>query len=353
MMQQLDVPSLPLRQRWQAFMAQSPRARVRDAARGLGVSELELLVLQCGESHIRLEGDFADMLKEVATLGRVMALTRNEYCVHERKGLYRNLTFRGGMGLALGEEIDLRLFMTHWAHAFAVEERAVDGFRRSLQFFDAYGDAVHKVHLIDASDVAAFKALVSRFRAQDQSDEVEVSARPVPEAERPDEQIDVVGLLAAWDALRDVHDFHDLLKTYGVSRIQALRLAGHERARPVSNLAHADVLTAASASGLSIMVFVGNRGCVQIHRGPVHHVKRIEGWFNVLDPEFNLHLVEAGVAHSYVVRKPTVDGVVTSLELYDAEGRSIATFFGDRHAGHAENPAWRALVEGLPTLGQG
>jgi putative hemin transport protein len=240
--------------------------------------------------------------------------------------------------------------LKQWAHAFAVEERTADGFRRSLQFFDACGDAVHKVHLIDASDVAAFKALVARFRAQDQSDEVEVSVLPIPEAERPDEQIDGDALLAAWDALRDVHDFHGLLKTYGVSRTQALRLAGHERARPVSTLAHADVLTAASASGLPIMVFVGNRGCVQIHRGPVYSVKRIEGWFNVLDPEFNLHLVEAGVARSYVVRKPTVDGVVTSLELYDAEGNSIATFFGDRHAGHAENTEWRALAESLATL---
>ena len=42
-----------------------------------------------------------------------------------------------------------------------------------------------------------------------------------------------------------------------------------------------------------------------------------------------------------------MDGVITSLELFDAEGQSIATFFGDRHAGHAENPAWRAMVEAL------
>ena len=338
-----------LRQRWQAFLAQSPRARVRDAAQSLGVSELELLVLQCGDTSTRLDGDFAEMLKEVATLGRVMALTRNEFCVHERKGLYRNMTFRGGMGLVLGEEIDLRLFMKQWTHAFAVEERTADGFRRSLQFFDAFGDAVHKVHLLEQSDVLAFKALVNRFRAQDQSDVLEVEPRPALVAEVDDAVVDVDAFLAAWDALRDVHDFHGLLKTHGLSRTQALRVAGESRARLVVNHAHTRLLSTAAASGLSIMVFVGNRGCVQIHRGPVHNVKRIEGWYNVLDAEFNLHLVEAGVAQSYVVRKPTVDGVVTSLELYDAEGQSIVTFFGDRHAGHAENPDWRELVESLPS----
>ncbi len=347
MMHMTAVQTPPLRQRWQAFLAESPRARARDAARSLGVSELELLALQCGESNTRLEGEFEEMLKDVATLGRVMALTRNEFCVHERKGLYRNMSFRGGMGLALGEDIDLRLFMKQWAHAFAVQERTADGFRRSLQFFDAYGDAVHKVHLLEESDVEAFKALVQRFKAQDQRDAVEVEARPAQAAELADGQIDVDGLLAGWNALKDVHDFHALLKKFGVSRVQALRLAGPARAWRVKNTAHADVLLAASESDLPIMVFVGNRGCVQIHRGAVHTVKRIEGWFNVLDPNFNLHLVEAGVAQSYVVRKPTVDGVITSLELFDAEGQSIATFFGDRHAGHAENPAWRAIVEAL------
>ena len=212
---------------------------------------------------------------------------------------------------------------------------------------------MHKVHLLEESDADAFRALVQRFRAQDQGSEVEVEPRVSHEVERADEDVDVGGLLAGWDALRDVHDFHALLKTYVVSRTQALRLAGSERAWRVSNTAHADMLLAASERELPIMVFVGNRGCVQIHRGTVRTVKRIEGWFNVLDPNFNLHLVEAGVAQTYVVRKPTVDGVITSLELYDAQGQSIVTFFGDRHAGHAENPAWRAIVEALEPLEPG
>ena len=44
-------------------------------------------------------------------LGYVMALTRNDYCVHERKGVYDNITFYEGahnMGVALNPDIDLR-----------------------------------------------------------------------------------------------------------------------------------------------------------------------------------------------------------------------------------------------------
>jgi hypothetical protein len=43
-------------------------------------------------------------------------------------------------------------------------------------------------------------------------------------------------------------------------------------------------------------------------------------WLNVLDPGFNLHLREDLIASAWIVRKPTADGVVSSLELFDAGG---------------------------------
>ncbi len=72
-------------------------------------------------------------------------------------------------------------------------------------------------------------------------------------------------------------------------------------------------------------------------------------WFNVLDDSFNLHLREDRVASAFVVWKPTDDGVVTSLELFDAEGELIASLFGKRKPGQAEDEAWRGLVAALLT----
>jgi putative hemin transport protein len=79
----------------------------------------------------------------------------------------------------------------------------------------------------------------------------------------------------------------------------------------------------------------------------VHKVFESNGWFNVMDEDFNLHLREAGVATSWVVRKPTTDGLVTALELYDAAGELVAQFFGERKPGKPELPAWRELAETL------
>ena len=92
------------------------------------------------------------------------------------------------------------------------------------------------------------------------------------------------------------------------------------------------------------MVFVGNRGGIQIHTGKVTKLLRTGGWFNVLDPDFNLHLAEAGVAEAWRVVKPTEDGAVTSIELLDAAGETVALLFGARKPGQPELEAWRAVA---------
>ena len=71
-------------------------------------------------------------------------------------------------------------------------------------------------------------------------------------------------------------------------------------------------------------------------------------WVNVLDPGFSLHLREDRVAQTWLVRKPTADGIVTSVELFDAQGETIAMFFGERKPGTPEIAPWRELLAALP-----
>lgn len=70
-------------------------------------------------------------------------------------------------------------------------------------------------------------------------------------------------------------------------------------------------------------------------------------WLNVMDPGFTLRLRETAIDQAWVVRKPTSDGVVTSLELFDADGAVIAYVFGARKPGEAEAQGWRDIVEGV------
>lgn len=342
------APDATLTERRSALRAAAPKLYPRDQAYHLGVSECELLALDEGQGATRLRPDWSGILGGLHLLGPVMALTRNADAVHEKTGTYGMLDGGAHVGLFVGDAIDLRLFLGRWRHAWAVQAPAG---RRSLQFFDSVGAAVHKVFATEDTDLDAWLLLVAAFAAGDADTPAPAIKPPAAlAAPRPDADVDTDAFLAGWDKLRDTHHFHGLLARHKLARTQALRLAGPSRARPVRPGALRAVLEAAATSALPIMVFVGNRGCIQIHTGPVQELRAAGPWFNVLDPGFNLHLREPAVDTAWVVAKPTDDGQVTSLELFDAAGGSIATLFGKRKPGQQEDPAWRALLERLPGL---
>lgn len=342
----------PLYQAWQALREQQPHLRARDAAAALGVSEAELIASRIGLDAVRLRPEWAALLPALGELGQIMALTRNEHCVHERKGPYREVSIapNGQMGLVVSPDIDLRFFLSGWAFAFAIAEQTEHGTHRSLQIFDRQGAAVHKVFLTDASEAAAWEPLIERFRADEQSAELELQAAAEPAPPAADETIDVAALRADWAELKDTHHFHAMLRKHGAARTQALRLAGAQWAEPLQLGELPRTLDVAGVREVPVMVFVGNRHCIQIHTGPVRNLRWMGDWFNVLDPLFNLHLKTSGVSELWRVRKPSSDGVVTSLEAFDADGELVLQLFGERKPGSPEREDWRALAEQASVL---
>ncbi len=336
-----------LQERWDTLLAQEPKLRIRNAAARLETSEAQLLCLRLGEGVTRLEPRWTDLLSELPKLGSVMALTRNEYAVHEKTGQYDNIEVAGPVGLVLNHDIDLRIFLMHWRYGFVVHNPDAKGKARdSLQFFNAAGQALHKIFLTKDSDREAFAQIKAAFTQEDQSCP-EFTAPAAPPAEKPEAELDVEGFIQAWYALEDTHDFFGLLRKYGVSRTQALTLAPDDLAVEVETSSVRSMLEKAAEKEVPIMAFVGSPGVIQIHTGPIKRLLETGPWFNVLDPDFNLHLNEEGVAKVWRVRKPTVDGVVTSLEAFDHEGKNIAMFFGERKPGIPEDGRWRDLIEAL------
>lgn len=341
----MNIEANTLKEKWNALKAEQPQMRIRNAADALGVSEGELLSTQVGEEVTVLKPDFPAILSEIESLGKVMALTRNDQCVHERKGVYLNGDFSSPHAqLFVGEDIDLRIFLSQWKFAFAV----VEGDKKSLQFFGKDGLAIHKIYLTKDSNPEAFDALVEKFKAEEQPTGIQTEAIAPKAPEKPDSEIDVAGFQTAWKELKDTHDFFMMLRKFGVSRVQALRLAPDATfAKKIDNEKVVSLLEQASARDLPIMVFVGNRGNIQIHTGNVKKVMWHGPWFNVLDPNFNLHLDTSRIADTWVVRKPTDDGMVTAVEVFDKNGEIIVQFFGKRKPGIPELETWRDLVAEL------
>jgi putative hemin transport protein len=245
-----------LREAWRELCSDR-RIRNRDAAEFLGVSEAELVDCAVGDGVTRLAGDLRAIVRRAPALGPVMALTRNDACVHERDGTYGDVNAERMVGLVLGPDIDLRLFFAHWKHSYAVVEETPRGMQRSLQVFDAAGDAVHKIFLRAASDVAVYERIVDDLADRDADRRIAVEPRAPRAAEASDREIDVVAFRVGWTELRDTHEFFPLLRRFGLARTQALRLAPKGYVREAPRDAPRRLLEAAAAEALSIMAVVG------------------------------------------------------------------------------------------------
>lgn len=329
-----------------AAVAENRGLRARDLSEKLGISEAELVAANVGHGTTAISANPDDIMGMVPALGEVMALTRTPSVVHEKIGVYDNYQSGAHASMVLTENVDLRIFPRHWVHAYAVETVGENGPRRSVQVFDAAGDAVHKVHLRDASNHDQWATLIETLALPQQTDRPEVVERvgPSPAQERPEKADE---LRAAWDAMTDTHQFMTLTSRLKMNRLGAYRVAGAPYVRRLSEDAVDTVLEKLGEADVPVMIFVGNHGCIQIHSGEINTLKRMGLWNNVMDPGFNLHLRSDHVAEVYEVRKPTKRGEALSVEAFDKDGAIILQIFGMRAKGIDRVADFDAIVRNL------
>lgn len=321
--------------------------RARDLADSLGLAEAEVLAADAGRGVTRIAAHPDALMGAMPAFGEVMALTRNDSAVIEKTGVYGEYRAGDHAAMVLGPAIDLRIFPAHWVHAFAVEAERGGALRRSIQVFDAAGDSVHKMFLPPEAPAGAWDGLVARLRLPDQSEVVDLSPRVPTEAAKAD-PARADRLRAEWDRLTDTHQFLQLVRKLRMNRLGAYRIAGAPYVRPLAPGCFAGLLTALADRALPFMLFVGNRGCIEIHSGPIATVKATVPWLNILDPGFNLHLRADHVAEVWAVSKPTKRGPAVSVEVFDARGGLILQAFGMRQGEHDHTGPWDALVADLP-----
>ncbi|MGK5055658.1 hemin-degrading factor [Janthinobacterium sp. LB2P49] len=357
-----------LAERWSTLRTEQPKLQIRDAARALGVSEAQLLATNIGKGVTRLQADGnqpREIMRAALDLGIVQAITRNENGVIETTGTASKFKQAGDKseqadakqdpetearqrniaGGYLGGQIDLRFHFEHWKYAFAVEQAGRDGKpTRSLQFFDANGTAVHKIYLRNEPGVAVYDKLVATFRMPQQSAELNVLAVAPKAAEKPDAEIDVKEFQLAWKDMTDVHQFAQIMREFHLTREQALRLAPAGVVERVTPAALRTLLENAAKDKVAIMVFLGNEGLTQIYSGKIEKTMAAGGFFNVLDPDFNLHIRDTALRSGWVVKR----GGVTSVEFFDNDGTQVVSFFGVRERGKPQPQAWVDLADSLP-----
>ncbi|ARE42426.1 Hemin transport protein (plasmid) [Rhodovulum sp. P5] len=330
-----------------AARQENPKAFARDLASAMGLAEAELVAAETGHDATRISADPDRIMPLMPAFGEVMALTRNDSAVIEKTGQYGDYTPGAHAAMVLSPEIDLRIFPKHWVHAFALKEQKGPKLRRSIQIFDAAGDAVHKIHVpVDTPD-EVWDGLVADLSMEDQSQVLDLFPRAPVEPTKAD-PAKTDRLRSEWDRLTDTHQFLQMVRKLKMNRLGAYRIAGAPYVRPLAHDCIGSLLDGLSAARLPFMLFVGNSGCIEIHSGPIDTTKPTGAWLNILDPRFNLHLRGDHVAEVWAVSKPTRRGPTLSVEAFDAAGRLILQAFGLRTDNVDHMAPWVDLVGTLP-----
>ncbi|CAF25914.1 hemin-degrading factor [Bartonella quintana] len=321
--------------------------RNRDFALSVGISEAELIAVYCTVGKAKkLQADVATFLENAPKLGTVMALTRNEYAVHEITGCFEKIVQNKNVSLTLGE-IDLRIFSKQWKFGFEYDMLSLGKPTKSLQFFDQYGVAIFKLYSRDTTNMEEWDKLVDKLLHEDQSPTLDVLPTPI-QTQRETVELDVEKFRDRWRQITDVHQLQEIISELKINRHDAVKYAGNEFANELKTNTIEIMLNQIAQQEIPIMCFVSNKGCIQIFSGQVKNIKQMGSWLNVLDQKFHLHLLVSGVDSVWRVRKPTSNGYVSSLEVFDKNGEMIIQFFGMRKEGQKEREDWQSLLNNLP-----
>jgi len=294
---------------------------------------------------VRLNDSFKKLFKEMPRLGVISCQTNNPVVRQERIGPCRWVRFLGNAGQTGGPEVDLRLFLQNWRSAFAV--RRPGEAERAFRFLGRRGELLLEFALLPQSDASAFERIVEKYRSPDPSRPLPIEPAG-PRREKPDAEVDVAAFQRKWRKMWDTHQFFSLHRKFGLHRLQALRLGPPEMVRAVRTDSARRLFEAAARRETAFMTFSGNAGCLQIHKEVARQLSDEDGWFHVREDGFHLRIHEPSVAFAFEVRKPTIFGVVSSLELFDAAGENVAVFYGKRRRIEAEHADWRELLAALP-----
>lgn len=339
---------------WQQYLAKKEAAQEhyfpREGAAALGVSEGELMA--DAPDTVYLGNAIRDIVLQLHTLGLVESIVSNDVAVHEKQGIYENVSLAPTSGLALNiGKLDLRFFPSHWHSVLAVTMPFGDKISHSIQFYDEFGTAIEKVFIRDNNKLPEWNALLDAFRTEGKPSFKQAAPSPivVPQPLSPERE---AAFRERWMELKDVHYFGGLLETFSIDRQAAYRHAPEGYTRKLDNSVWEKVLSKVRDNGMEIMIFIGNRGLVQIQTGKIHNIVRSHGYLNIFDSKtegFSMHLKDSDIVETWVVRRPIRDGFVTCIDGFDARRNTVIQLFGRRQEGETELSTWHTITDELLT----
>lgn len=268
-----------------------------------------------------------DLLRALPWLGSLRIETENVAAAIESVADYGALRIERAVGRVDTPSLHLRVRLAAWARARTIAA-AGEAPGWCVEFTDAAGHPLHRVHLADPIAIAAFADVLAALReARGPLAHGSSPRLPIPlhaagraPASAPPREAGARDVRAAWFSLVGPAQGGALVRHHAATRGRVLRAIGDSWARRLSPDALPRALAAAHAAGVALAITVGNDGVTHTATG----AWRLDG----VTPEAVVArcatarstLRTAPDAACWAVREPRADAAVWCLEAHDGAG---------------------------------
>jgi putative hemin transport protein len=293
--------------------------RHREIASFLNVTELELIDAHVGVTKlesikssphlaraIRLKPSWSSIIHDIQGFGEVMSLTRNAHAAHENLAFYKHTSSSDDIGMVLSDELAIRLMFGRWEYGYLFEECKSAALQRSIQFFNEFGESVHKIFLLPHSHHWYFDDLAKKWADSNQHPGVIVQEK-------------------------SEHD-------QGLTRTAATTMIDFDGMQ--------FLLSSVVQDKLPLIITVKNDGVDQSHDGVLDEIKERNDWLHLSNQQFNCHLQLSQMVRVCINHQVSP----YSIEMFDDTGFLSALISLSVKATSADREIWEDKLEQLKEM---
>lgn len=290
-----------LKVEWSNFKSNSDnkKVRIKDAAEILYTNEAALLSTEIGEKIYFLKiSNFEDFFIQLSNIDKVMFLIRSQYVVHETTIIPSQIKYLNNK-LILNNKPDYSLIdydIKSFKYAFYEQKKHSGRALKSFQFFNQFGTAVLKIYLRGKKDLE-FNQIAETFYT-DYAYELqeEISCKPV---------------------IRQFSEFY--YSEYGIDN-NFIKKTDYEKnflRKLLELLTDNKIPTRIHAFGENIF---------QQYSGKIKKLIDFGPWINIMDKNFNLHVLEEKIIRSTVSHLISNENELLTISFVDDNNYKVLEF---------------------------
>ena len=287
-----------LKKKWISFQSDNKKIRIRDAANQLGVSEAELLSTEiCQNTFFLSINNYNTFFQDILSLDKIMFLIRSNSVVHEKIvrtkdiKLINNYLFYNESNNSNLLKFDIKLFK--YAFFQSKKHRKID--LKSFQIFNFKGDAILKIYL-KGDDKIKFNEIGLKYKC---NYNYELQSKSVVKSNNnnPKKHIDLY--------------FKDIVEK---SKKREYFLKENPLRR---------ILASTSKSKELIQIYAIGLGTIQYHEDIVDKIIDYGPWINVIDEDFNLHVLEKKLTQFILTEYKNKSQLYYAIDFYDCDNKRV------------------------------